>query len=149
MPTIDQLEMRVYYEYARRTEYIEQINKQFHLGEAKTIPPQTLVTDLMPKLSELDLLLGVTKSYAPWALFYPPKKFNLRRKSPFTFSRVMPTLGSEEEEEDDMAMLENVATKSPEEKKEQEILKKAMKQIQTINEWLSHIVGRIGQLLQG
>ena len=72
MATIDKLDVGIYINYARRTEYIEQIHKQFHLEEAASVPPQTLVTDLYPKLSELDLLLGVTRTYAAWALFYPP-----------------------------------------------------------------------------
>ena len=81
MATIDKLDIGIYIQYARRAEYIEGIKSQYHLDQASSIPAQTQVTDLYPKLSELDLLLGVQRSYAPWAYFYPPKSFNLRRKS--------------------------------------------------------------------
>ncbi|MCB1149711.1 MAG: DUF5399 family protein [Chlamydiia bacterium] len=118
------------------------------MDQASSIPAQTQVTDLYPKLSELDLLLGVQRSYAPWAYFYPPKSFNLRRKSPFSFSRVLPSITSEDEEED-RALLENIETTTKKKKKEKKILQKCMKQLHTINEWLGHIIGRIGQLLQG
>jgi len=147
MATIDKLDISIYIQYARRTQYIEDINKEFRFQEASSIPPQTRVTDLYPKLNEIDILLGVTNTYSPWALFYPPKRFNLRRRSPFSFSRIG-TMTSEDEEED-LAVLESVSTTTQEQKKEKSVIRNCIKQMHTINEWLGFVVGRIGQLLQG
>lgn len=148
MATIDKLSMDIYIQYARRTQYVEQINRQFNLQEAASIPPQTSVTDLYPKLSEIDLLLGVVNSYTPWAFFYPPQNFSLRRRSPFSFSKVGPSLFKEDEEEL-LAELEAVSVSTPEEKKEKSILKECIKQLKSINDMLGFIIGRVGQLLQG
>lgn len=148
MATIDKLDIGIYIQYARRTQYIEEINQQFHLEEASSIPPQTVVSNLYPKLSEIDLLLGVSRAYAPWGYFLPPRNFSFRRRSPFTFSRVSPSIVSEDAEEDEQ-LLASIQTRTPEEKKEKEELAACIKQLHTINEWLGYIVGRIGQLLQG
>lgn len=50
MATIDNLDMNVYQLYAVRTKMIEEINHQYRLEEAASIPPQTLVVDTLPKL---------------------------------------------------------------------------------------------------
>lgn len=147
MATIDKLDLGVYIQYARRTQFMEEFNREIHFEESSTIPPQTSVTDLAPKLTELDLLLGVYRSYAPWAYFFPPKKFKFARRSPFTKSKVSPSIGSEEEEDEEI--LDAIQTQTSEEKEEKEVLKKCLKQLRTINEWLGYIIGRVGQLLQG
>ncbi|NGX57344.1 MAG: hypothetical protein K940chlam3_00235 [Chlamydiae bacterium] len=147
MATIDKLDLGVYIQYARRTQYVEEFSRQIHLEESSTIPPQTSVTDLSPKLLELDLLLGVARSYAPWAYFFPPKLFTFARKSPFTKSKISPSIASEEEEDEEI--LDAIQTHSPKENEEKEVLKKCLKQLRTINEWLGYIIGRVGQLLQG
>ncbi|MCB1111300.1 MAG: DUF5399 domain-containing protein [Chlamydiales bacterium] len=149
MATIDKLDISVYNLYAMRTKMIEQINQQYRLSEAGTIPPQTAVMDMYPRLSELDLLLGIVPLHAPWAYFFPPKTFRRIRRSPFAFHRVAPSLGTFEEQEEVEAALEQVDCGSPEEKKEKEILQQAFSQINKINEWLSFIIGRVGQFLQG
>ena len=60
-----------------------------------------------------------------------------------------PSLGSFEEEENDERELDDTECETEEEKKEKEILKACFTQIKKINSWLSFIVGRVGQFLQG
>src|SRR5215216_4943920 len=98
--TIDKLDLSVYNLYAIRTRMIEQINQQLRLDQASSIPPQIQVLDAYPKLAELDLLLGNTPLLAPWAYFYPPRLFSSKRRSPFGFSRLLPSLGTDQEQEE-------------------------------------------------
>lgn len=149
MTTIDNLDIGVYVNYARRMQSLEQINKEYRLQEASSIPPQTAVLDLYPKLSELDILLGVARTYAPWALFLPPKRYREQRKSPFSFSRVAPSFGSDEEQEEDMAFLQTFQCKDRQEDGERKVILKCFQQMEQINDWLGEIVGKMGQFLQG
>ena len=149
MTTIDKLDIGIYIQYARRTQMIEQINQQYHLQEASSIPPQISVVDLYPKLTELDLLLGVVQLHPPWAHFVAPQSFGVQRRSPFTFSRVVPSIGDQQKQEKDEQKLDQEECETPEEENEKKALKKCFKQISTINEWLGFIVGRVGQFLQG
>lgn len=149
MATIDKLDMSVYNLYAVRTKMIEQINQQMQLDKAGSIPPQTLVQDLYPKLTELDILLGIVPLFTPWAYFYPPKNFRYQRRSPFAFFRVAPSLGSLKEQAEEEAKLADIECKSPEEEQEKAAIVRCFAQIDKINGWLSFIVGRVGQFLQG
>lgn len=149
MVTIDKLDIGIYIQYARRTQFVEQINQQYHLEEASSIPPQTLVMDYFPKLTELDMLLGIVPLHTPWAHFFPPKRYRALRKSPFTFSRVVSSIGSQKEQEEALALIEGVDCTTQDEVREKQALKGCFKQIQTINDWLGFIVGRVGQFLQG
>lgn len=149
MTTIDKLDLSVYNLYALRTKMIEQINQQYQLDKAASIPPQTLVMNMYPQLTELDLLLGIVPLHTPWAYFYPPQKYSFVRRSPFSFFRVAPSLGSLEEQEEDAKHLEMVECKTPEEEKEREVIKECFKQMEQINRWLGYIIGRVGQFLQG
>jgi hypothetical protein len=149
MTTIDKLDIGIYIQYARRTHMIEQINQQYHLDEAFTIPPQIQVLDIYPKLSEMDVLLGVGTIQYPWAFFFPPPKFRYQRRSPFGFFRVAPSLGSFEEEEENEKELDQIECQTTEEEKEKKALKNCFSQIKKINTWISFIVGRVGQFLQG
>jgi len=149
MTTIDKLDIGIYIQYARRTQLIEQINQQYRLEEASSIPPQLQLVDLYPKISELDLLLGVVPVQTPWAYFFPPPQFRFQRRSPFGFFRVAPSLGSFEDEEEDEQKLEEIACETEEEQEEKAVLKSCFIQIEKINNWLSFIVGRVGQFLQG
>lgn len=148
MATIDNLDISIYMRYAQRTQYVEEIREQFQLDRASQVAKQATTIDLSPKLTELDILLGISKAYTPWALFQPPKSFRETRKSPFSKSRVVPSIGSEEEEEEEKK-LDEVVVSSAKERREKEILKKCILQMRTINDWLGHIMGRIGQLIQG
>ncbi len=149
MVTIDKLDIGIYLQYARRTTMIEQINQQYHLDEASSIPPQIQVLDFFPKLSEMDILLGVGAIQYPWAYFFPPPKFRYQRRSPFGFFRVAPSLGSFEEEEKTEKDLDDIECQTEDEKKQKNTLKSCFEQIKQINSWISFIVGRVGQFLQG
>lgn len=149
MATIDKLDLSVYNLYAIRTRMVEQINQQLQLDKAASIPPQTLVLDSYPKLTELDILLGIVPISTPWAYFYPPKQYRFIRRSPFAFFRVAPSLGSLEDQEKGEALLDAIECSSPEELKEKAAIKSCFKQIDQINRWMGYIIGRVGQFLQG
>lgn len=149
MATIDKLDMSVYNLYAVRTRMIEQINQQMQLEKAGSIPPQTTILDMYPKLTELDILLGIVPMFTPWAYFYPPKNFRYQRRSPFAFFRVAPSMGSLKQQQEDEEKLVNIETHSPEEEQEKGAIVRCFAQIDKINGWLSFIVGRVGQFLQG
>jgi len=149
MATIDNLDISVYNLYAIRTLMVEQINKDLQIDKASSIPPQTSVVDIYPRLNEMEMLLGVTAFHTPWAYFFPPKKFSRIRKAPFSFSKVIPSLGSEEDQEEKMAALEAVPCSTEQEREEKAILKKCFEKIDWINDMMSFIVGRVGQFLQG
>lgn len=147
--TIDRLDIGIYVQYARRMQLLEQVQAQFHIKEATSVPAQALIVDLYPKLSELDLLLGVGTTLAPWAFFFPPKNYAKQRRSPFAFHRVMPIFGSTDAEKDEEALLEDVVCDSVEEEEERSTLKRCIAKIKELNELLRFIGGRVGQFLQG
>lgn len=149
MTTIDNLDISIYIQYARRTQLIEQINRQYRFEEAASIPAHIQLVDLYPRLNELDLLLGVPTTRAAWAYFFPPAQFRFQRRSPFGFFRVAPSLGSFEEEDEDERKLEEIACEDEEDERDKKKLKACFEQIDKINNWLSFIVGRVGQFLQG
>lgn len=149
MATIDKLDLSVYNLYAIRTRMVEQINQQLQLDKAASIPPQTQVMDIFPKLDELDILMGIVPLNTPWAYFYPPQQFRRIRRSPFAFYRVAPSLGSIEDQEKGEAILDSIPCETPEEEKEKAAIKGCFKQIEQINRWLGYIIGRVGQFLQG
>lgn len=149
MTTIDKLDLSVYNLYAIRTKMLEQTNAQLRLSEASSIPPQTAILDNYPKLTELDILLGIVPLSTPWAYFFPPKQFSSLRRSPFAFYRVVSSLGSYEEQTEDEQKLRNTQCSSPDEEKEKQVLLNCFSQIEKLNSWLGYIVGRIGQFLQG
>ena len=149
MATIDQLDISVYNLYAVRTRMLEQINNELRLGEAASIPPQTAVVDYYPKMTELDLLLGVAPVVTPWAYFYPPRQFRTVRRSPFAFYRIAPSLGSLEKQDEDEQKAETVVCETAEEENEKKAMIGCLKEIRKINNWLSFIIGRVGQFLQG
>jgi len=145
MATIDKLDIGVYIQYARRTQFVEEVNRQYHLDEATAVQ-HPLATVETPKLSELEMLLGVAGAHAWWGYFFPPK-FKRSGRSPFSKSKIAQSIGSEEDEDEEI--LDAIQTHSPEEEAEKKALKKCLKQLRTINEWLGYIIGRVGQLLQG
>lgn len=149
MPTIDKLDIDVYNLYAIRTKMVEQINQQYHLEQAGSIPPQTHIVSANIQLSELELLLGIMTMHTPWAYFFPPKKFYTQRRSPFAFHRIAPSMGTFEEQEEDFALLQSIPCENNEEEKEKEAIISCFKVVSKLNGWLSFIIGRIGQFLQG
>ena len=107
-----------------------------------------MMIDLYPKLTELDLLLGVVPVLTPWAYFLPPKKFAERRRSPFTFSRVLPSLGaSDKEDEEELDKIAAVPCQTSAEKSEKAMITMFFKQRQKINDWLMHIVKQVGRFI--
>jgi Family of unknown function (DUF5399) len=149
MATIDKLDLSVYNMYAMRTMMIEQINQQLRLDQASSIPPQIQVMDIFPKLTELDLLLGIVPLHTPWAYFYPPLRFRSKRRSAFGFSRILPSFGDQQDQDLDEEKLASVECQTEEEEKEKQAIKGCFSQISKINGWLGHIIGRVGQFLQG
>lgn len=147
--TIDKLDISLYNMYAVRITMIEQINTQLRLGEASTIPPQTQLVDLFPKLTELDILLGVIPVTTPWAFFFPPQRYQRVRRNPFAFFRVAPSFGTLEEQAKEEARLEQFPCETEEQEKQKAVLLKCFKQMNKINEMLSYIIGRIGQFILG
>ena len=149
MATIDKLDISVYNLYAIRTKMLEQINQQIPFDKAGAIPPQTLIIGTYPKLTELDILLGVVPVQTPWAYFYPPKNFRYQRRSPFSAFRVVPSLGSLLDQEKDEEHLASIVCESAEEERERKVIATCLKQIDRINGWMGFIIGRVGQFLQG
>jgi Family of unknown function (DUF5399) len=147
--TIDRLDISVYNLYAIRTRMIEQTVERYQLGQAGTVPPQTLIIDFYPKMNQLDILLGITAMFTPWAYFYPPKNFSYQRRSPFSFYRAAPSLGSFKDQEMLEEKLALVECSTPEESEEKAAITGCLKQVDKVNAWLSFIIGRIGQFLQG
>ncbi len=149
MATIDKLDMSVYNLYAVRTKMIEQIQQQLPLDKAGSIPVHTAIFDTYPRLTELDILLGIVPLFTPWAYFYPPKNYRLQRRSPFAFYRVAPAFGSLKEQAEDEAKLASIACQDEEEQAEKTVLTGCLKTIDKLNGWLGLIIGRVGQFLQG
>ncbi len=149
MATIDMLDLRVYIQYAKRTELIESINREFRISEAGSIPAQTKVVNMYPKISDIDLLLGFARCHAPWAFFWPPKKFFRQRRPSFTNYRVVPSLGTLEKHVIDQDKVSKCPCSLPHELAEQSALMDCFGMMDKINGWLGHIVGRIAQFLQG
>jgi uncharacterized protein DUF5399 len=146
--TIDQFDLSVYNLYAIRTKMIEQTVSQFQLEKASTIPPQTMLVDLYPKMTEIDILLGVSTYFTPWAYFYPPINYRNQRRSPFAFHRVAPTLGSSNQDEFEEKMA-SIECQSEDEESEKQAIVGCMKEVDKLNGWVGFIIGRIGQFLQG
>lgn len=149
MATIDNLDLNIYNLYAVRTRMIEQLNQQLRLDQASTIPPQIQVLNAYPTMTEIDLLLGITPFNSPWAYFQPPVKFLSKRRSPFGFSRILPSLGDEKDQEEDEEKLAKAECKTDEEENERKAISNCFARITKINQWLTHVVGRMGQFLQG
>lgn len=149
MTTVDKIPIDAYLQYARRSNDLAAIDGQYHLRDAASIPAQIRVLDFYPKPTEMDTLFGVARVENPWAYFFPPPKFQFQRRSPFGFFRVAPSLGSFQEEEETEQELDEIECTTEEEKTEKKAIKNCFEQIKKINNWLSFIVGRVGQFLQG
>lgn len=147
--TIDRLDIGIYIQYAKRMQILEQVQQQYHLREATSVPAQALIVDLYPKLSELDLLLGVGTTLAPWAYFFAPKEFSYQRRSPFAFHRILPIFGEQDAEKTEEEKLDQIVCDSEEEEEEKKVLRLCIKKVKELNELLKFIGGRIGQFLQG
>lgn len=146
MTTIDKLDMNVHQQYAHRSTLVEEIQKEWRVKEATTISLQITQANWQTKPSEMDLLLGAAATYVPWAYFIAPKKFG---RLPFATHRIVPSLGSFEEQEEKEERARNTPTSTEEEEKEKKAILNCFGVINKINDWMGHIVGKIGEFLQG
>ena len=135
MATIDKLDFKVYVDYARRTRLIELVNKDYGLGQSQGIGAQIEVVDIHPRVLELDLLIGLMRQYAPWASFWPPKKFQEQRRPVFMRHRIAPSLGTFSKQDADYETVLNFSPETKEQETEQRILCTCFQQIHTINGW--------------
>lgn len=149
MATIDQLDLNVYSMYALRITMIEQINSTLRLNEASSIPPQLQIVDSNPKLTELDLLLGIVPLATPWAYFYPPKRYQNIRRNTFSFFSMGPSFGTLAEQEKEEEFIEKLPCEDEEDKNDKKVILKCFKQRGKINQMKAYIIGRMGQFLQG
>ncbi len=149
MPTIDKLGLDVYRDYAMRITLTQETNNQLRINEASTIPAQLQMVDISARLSEFDLVLGITSQALPWAYFYPPKNFRGLRRNPFAFFRVCPSFGSLADQERIEEAIENVPCKTPEDEAQKEKIKLCMKKMGWINYMINYVMGKVGQFLQG
>src|ERR1700738_1205205 len=138
MTTIDKLDMDAHIRYAEDIEAWREITEEYGLAAPGAVSPQVQALDLFPKISELDLLLGVVTVTTPWALFLPPPDFRLRRRSPFAVSRIVPSLGTLEEHEDLETHIQSIQCETLEENREKSAILACLAQIDKINQWLSH-----------
>lgn len=154
MATIDNLDHKFYIDYARRMQSLESTIQTYHLDQASSIPLQTQILDLYPKLDEIDLLLGVRITQIPWAYFYPPPRYSTQRRSPFGFFGILPSFDErgdkeQKQEHEEEQKLEEIACSTKEQLAEKQILQNALSQKKRITNWVREIVGRIGQFLRG
>ncbi len=149
MTTIDKLDFGVHIQYAERTQFVESVKKEFGLDKAQAIPPHVQIVDTYARPGELDLLLGVASVTTPWAIFVRPRPLHTRRRPSFTVARVAPSLGTLAEQEELENMLDSIEAGSADEQREKLVLMACFAQINKLNGWLSHIIGRVGQFLQG
>lgn len=149
MKEIYNFSLQVHIDYAKRIESTERFNKEYRVEQAAGIQSQTLVVTLSPKQAELEKLFGVVAIHTPWAYFFAPPLYRYQRRSPFGFFRVAPSLGSFDIEDESEKQLDLVHCETDEEKKQKGAIKGCFAQIDKINNWLSFIVGRVGQFLQG
>lgn len=149
MPTIDKLGLDVYRDYAMRITLTQETNNQLRINEASNIPGQLQMVDISARLSEFDLVLGITSQALPWAYFYPPKNFSGLRRNPFAFFRVCPSFGSLADQERIEEEIENIPCKTPEDEAQKEKIKACMKKMGWINYMINYVMGKVGQFLQG
>lgn len=149
MATIDNLNLEVYKNYAVWISLSEQINTQLKLSEAVNVQSQISMVDLYPKLSDLDLVLGVANTAYPFAYFYPPKRFRDLRRNPFSFFRIAPSFGSLAKQDEDELRLERIVCSTPSDIADKEVIHSCLKEMGKINDMISYIIGRVGQFLQG
>jgi hypothetical protein len=145
--TIDNLDISVNNAYALRMRMIE-LNP-IKIEQSQGVQPQVQVMTNIPSPEQLALIFPTEVYPTVWAFFYAPKRYYSQRRSPFTFSRLAPSLGSAEEQE---ALYEEIAQtpcSTPEEEREKAVLLRCFNQIDKINSMIAYIVGRIGQFLQG
>ena len=149
MTTIDSYDINIYLNYAKRMQLVEQTNASLGLEHAVSISQQTSTISLYPKMTEMQMLLGVVGIITPWAHFIPPKSYDRRRRSPFAFSCVAPLLGSDEEQRELGDKIDGIEIFTEEQELEKKVLSECFSTLNRLNGMLGFIVGRLGQFLQG
>ena len=72
MATIDRLELKIYFDYARRIRDIENTHRLLNLHQAQSVHPHATVINLSPQKHEIEELFGFRHNVQPWALFSIP-----------------------------------------------------------------------------
>lgn len=147
--TIDNLDISVNNAYALRQLNYERIQTEYRINLAPEVSQAVTIQSNIPTLQQLSLIFPTDVYPSVWAYFYAPKTFYSRRRSPFTFSRLAPSLGPLEEQQELYETIAQTPCTNPEEEREKAVLLRCFNQIDKINSMLSFIVGRIGQFLQG
>lgn len=95
-------------DYARAEERFKEFRETYHIppSAAGIVAFQTVIRDLVPKPSAIDLLMGTFKKWKPWSLFEIPPNFNTQPRSRSHY--VVPSLGSREKQEADVHKLETI-----------------------------------------
>ncbi len=157
---LSKLPLQTYIQYAKRTQYIEALNRVYRFNEAATVPRQVEVNDVFPREQDIDILLGVIRANRPWASFMPPPRFDqgslsgtlrtlYQREPSFNRYRAAPKLGSLEKQEADYHRVLNYPETSPSARREKKALKRLFEHLEDVNGMVSYVTGRIGQFLQG
>ncbi|MDF2577694.1 MAG: hypothetical protein K0S74_1178 [Chlamydiales bacterium] len=91
--TVDNLGIDVHISYARRTQLLEEVDKEFGFSQAAIIPAQTAVFDINPKAPALEVLLGsqLSLQQTPWACFTMPERYSDNRSPLFSYD-IIPSL---------------------------------------------------------
>ena len=94
--TIDKLGIEVSIQYAQNQQQLDETLTK----EARGIPAQTQIDVSTPSFaSELEALLHISPDRRVFASFFPPKRFLEQKGRNFSFSLLIPSLGSEEKKE--------------------------------------------------
>lgn len=114
--TIDNLGVEVSTRYAED----QLLRDDKFVKESRAIPSQTVIDVAFPSFaSEVDVLLNTAPTEHVWANFFSPGHFLEQKGRIFSFSSLIPSLGSEERQE---ALLQKILTQlqSLSEKRKQE-----------------------------
>ena len=168
MATIDNIDIGVHFEYARRIYSVERTIKRFPIEQSQHISAHIRILNMQPYLQEIEELFGFRHNVQPWATFTTPKNFHEQRRSTFAFDRICPSLGSYQNQIKLLEQLKNlpyITSSKPEEQSlskdkdkekrqtrhqnEKKALIRCFEHIKNINSMISFITSRIGQFLQG
>lgn len=108
-------------DYARAAERLKEFYDTYHIppSAAGIVAIQTVIRDLVPKPSAVELLMGTFKKWKPWPLFELPPDFVQRSQSRYLF----PSLGPREKQEATIERLHAfIETAGPEQAQEGNVL---------------------------
>ena len=96
--TIDQFDIGIYIQYARRTQLMEQVLSQYHMRDATRACPGADCRPL-PKACRTGSIAWHCYPGRSLGLFLCSSKLCDQRRSPFAFHRIFPIIGEREKEE--------------------------------------------------